>query len=765
MNRFVQKLVTCGLLLISASSFADTFTATQSGAWSAASTWGGSAPPFTILVDNVVIPSGINVTLDGNLTIDGLLAQLNVNGQLIASGSQGIVISQGLLTGSGEVDVHSMEFGLTSNSTFIGTMNADLLTSGSSNLLVSGSTNVAETLHLEGGNITIASGETLTVASGGMIIAEAGSLQGTGSFMASGTYNVLYNGEGMTAGKELMVSTLNDVTVNLDNASDEVEMDSDVTINGMLRLSSGYFDLNGNNLILEGDLTVNGTAALRSNESSTIYVYSASSLSSALTLDPNANDLDRLIIEFDNNGGEADFDSDVRVVSEVRLANGDMRLTSGNSLMLANNALIWINDGSFNMESGSVFDTEGTLQLKYTGSSKSSGVELNGNSVSNFELNLIDNDQWLTLNNNLEVNTAAYFESGQVALNGQEMRLNGFIGSNANADIMLDGDEDASLWLSGAISSDMIVRFRSQDTLSTLVINYDEDAADQIMEFDGNLYIRDMMRLDDGRALFYDNNLFLYGNAVMEGGSEASYIMTSGTARLVMWVDGNNSESVEFPLGDADGYAPVRLQNGAAGNVQFAVKEYSVVYYDGTSGYAINNSEPVVNKTWDIDADASAAIDIDMEVQWMENMEVNGFDRTEAYISHYIDGGWDTYAASSAQATGSGSYSLSRTSITSLSPFSVQNEGAVGIEVAATTNGDFLFYPNPVRDQLSIESNGTLYDLIRIYDLSGKLIHQETITGAFNRTVPDLRSLKEGIYMLSISNNGQVVATERIVKI
>lgn len=750
--------MTTGLIMVSANLFAVTFTAIQNGNWSSAATWGGTAPSFNVLADDVVIPSGINVTLDGDLVLDGLLAQLNVNGQINASGNESITLNDGLLTGSGQINVHSFEFGSSSNSSFNGTMNTDILVSNSITLLLNSNTTVNETLHMEGGDISISNGKTLTVGSGAMIIAEGGNIQGQGAFVASGTFDVLYNGSGMDSGKELTASTLNELTIDLNSSADEVELNNDITVNGMLLLSSGYMDLNGNKLILEGDFQIDGTASLRSNGNSSIYVYSSSSLSNDLEFDPGSNDIEQVVIEFDNASGAASFGSDVRITSELRLSKGDFTMTSGNTATFANNATIWVNDGSINMMGTSNFDAEGAVRLKYTGSSKTTGVEISGGSVSDFELELSDNNQSLTINDDMIIDDSATFEGGWLNMNNHDVVFEGHVSGSGN--VMINGDENSGLWLNGTFASSTMIQFQSTDTVSALVMDMDNAGS---VEIDGDLYVMDSARFDRGVVLLVDNTLTIDGSATTEGGDEDSYVQTSGIAELVMSVNGSNSENVEFPLGDSDGFAPVRIQNGAANNVQFRVKQYSVVYSGGTTGYALNNSEAVVNKTWDIAAEGTNTYDLSLEMQWMSNMEVNGFDRTDAFISHYVNGSWDTYATTSAQAAGSGSYKLSRTGITSLSPFSVQNDGVTGAPVLAAQTG-LNIYPNPVKNVLSIEGDQQ-YDLITVYDLSGKVIHFEHVVGVTNLHQVDLSSLKEGMYVLSLSNNGNVVATERIVKL
>src|SRR5665647_3207830 len=87
-NYFLQKatILTITLLLgVSYASMAATFTATTTGNWSSATTWGGTGPSFNITgVDNVIIPLGVTVTLDANLTIDNAAASLSVGGASVS---------------------------------------------------------------------------------------------------------------------------------------------------------------------------------------------------------------------------------------------------------------------------------------------------------------------------------------------------------------------------------------------------------------------------------------------------------------------------------------------------------------------------------------------------------------------------------------------------------------------------------------------------------------------------------------------------------
>ena len=64
-----------------------------------------------------------------------------------------------------------------------------------------------------------------------------------------------------------------------------------------------------------------------------------------------------------------------------------------------------------------------------------------------------------------------------------------------------------------------------------------------------------------------------------------------------------------------------------------------------------------------------------MKLGWELAAEVNAFDRTNAYISHF-DGSWDEITSSAAVTGANSTYEITRMGITTLSPFSVADEDA-----------------------------------------------------------------------------------------
>ena len=67
----IAMILTIALVGLSQTSLATTYTASANGNWSAAATWGGTAPGANITsADAIVIPLGTTVTLDENVTVN-----------------------------------------------------------------------------------------------------------------------------------------------------------------------------------------------------------------------------------------------------------------------------------------------------------------------------------------------------------------------------------------------------------------------------------------------------------------------------------------------------------------------------------------------------------------------------------------------------------------------------------------------------------------------------------------------------------------------
>jgi len=175
------------------------------------------------------------------------------------------------------------------------------------------------------------------------------------------------------------------------------------------------------------------------------------------------------------------------------------------------------------------------------------------------------------------------------------------------------------------------------------------------------------------------------------------------------------------------------------------------VYAGGTSGYNSAAISSVVNHTWLIEAASGTTVNMSLSLAWTAAAEVNGFDRSQSYISHFVNAQWDTYAVASASAGANNTYVMNRTGITSLSPFTVaDNKAALGIQEAVTLPA-IQFYPNPATSELNVEirENETTW-LYEIIDVTGKTVFSTLSNTPINRFA--VNELENGSYFMRISN-------------
>jgi len=95
-----------------------------------------------------------------------------------------------------------------------------------------------------------------------------------------------------------------------------------------------------------------------------------------------------------------------------------------------------------------------------------------------------------------------------------------------------------------------------------------------------------------------------------------------------------------------------------------------------------------------------------------------------------------------------------------LMTFNIDTPGFVGIDDIAGV--DFKFFPNPIENQLFIESNEQI-SKISIYNLMGKVIFQKE-HHIFARNTIDASQWQSGIYFLEVVNAKGITETKKLVK-
>ncbi|MCX6351159.1 MAG: T9SS type A sorting domain-containing protein [Bacteroidetes bacterium] len=131
-----------------------------------------------------------------------------------------------------------------------------------------------------------------------------------------------------------------------------------------------------------------------------------------------------------------------------------------------------------------------------------------------------------------------------------------------------------------------------------------------------------------------------------------------------------SSTPVVYPIGTTT-YTPATIANaGTADN--FSVRVFNGVLLSGTTGSTIPNIEKAVKRTWLLEEGTVGGSDVSLTLQWNTADEGATFNRNYAGVGHHTSGSWDANRKEGGLNTiSSGVYSITRTSITSFSPFGV----------------------------------------------------------------------------------------------
>ncbi len=84
-----------------------------------------------------------------------------------------------------------------------------------------------------------------------------------------------------------------------------------------------------------------------------------------------------------------------------------------------------------------------------------------------------------------------------------------------------------------------------------------------------------------------------------------------------------------------------------------------------------------------------------------------------------------------------------------------------GVEAQAA--GDFLVYPNPVLDILTLECTSKGADQLQIFNAMGELVYEKRNT-SFNRTNVDMSNMSPGLYTVNLTGAKQTVSKKILVK-
>lgn len=435
--------------------------------------------------------------------------------------------------------------------------------------------------------------------------------------------------------------------------------------------------------------------------------------------------------------------STITVDGMLRLAAGTLDMASG-TLVLNNDATIVVSNGTMT-NSGGTLTLSNDYHVVYT-TAATTGIELSGTGLKNITID-IPASSAVMLSGDLEVRGMLNLIAGSLNLNSRNLTFGttgnlqgiGTISSSSNSDIIIN----ASAGL-----SNMINFSSGGNTVDDFTINLGNSASKVIIN--GDLQVAGQLNLQNGMIDMSSGDLTLLTNATITGGSANSYVMTGSTGTLSIDVAANSSQT--FHVGTANNYAPAIVSaNSTSAASKFSVGVNSDVKQNGTTGINLNDTQPLVNATWYVASSATTNINVDIETRWSAAMEVNSFDRTKAYLSHYTNGNWDATASASATAVGS-MYGIKRTGVTSFSPFAVFDENTSTSVNDVYAKNNISIYPNPANDVLTITFDGNTAGMSAgIYNTTGQLVSTTAVTG--NTTAINVSTLPAGVYYIRIGND------------
>nr|WP_294862308.1 T9SS type A sorting domain-containing protein [uncultured Fluviicola sp.] len=717
------------------------FTAVTNGNWTDPLTWGGVAPSGNVSNQDIIIPSGIDVNLDTDVTFSGLLNSFTVDGTLSSSGNKQLAIQSGTFSGSGDVDIQRIEFsGLLTTCTHTGDMTVHSFVNSGSLLTLALQLTVSDTLNLDGGSLTLNTGSNLMMNTNSTIVRNGGSLATSGGvFNSGGAYHVRYIGGAKTTGIEINSSNLQNTDVSMDDNTTILTMGSDLQIHGNLQLNTGILSVGANDLEILGNMNIQSGAALTTAATSNLTIQTANVLNSGLVFTAGSS-IDQLSIDYTGTSGTVELDSPLSIAGELQLHNGTLSIESGATLTMSAGSQVQVMDGELE-GNGGTFAGTASYDVEYIGGSTvNTGEEITGSGLNDVKVDITSGevvmDDDVTIGGELELN------SGKLNLNANNLTLNGTL--NQTTPIIGNVNSDLHLNIT-TVGNDTITFDGSNQNLEQLVI----DVTGGDIVIGSTLHIYDELTLTNGSVRLANDNLVIEQNANITGYSNTRYIMTPGTGQLDMYIPVSSPYMV-FPVGTETSYSPASIQQTTGTGGKFRVKAFSGIYSGGTenSGYNSATSGSVVNRTWLVESDMTT-FNLNLKLGWMATSEVNGFDRTNAFISHYTSGSWDTYAASSAVAGANSTYEISRMGVTSLSPFAVAEENTE-LLVEETALSDLNLYPNPCTNELNISytnANGDQYTC-QVTDIAGR--KYEVVSTAANQL--DVSRLSQGTYLLKMTN-------------
>jgi fibronectin-binding autotransporter adhesin len=686
------------------------------------------------MLDNftIAVGSGNSVSLGSDLTVTGTLnlsggSKLNLNGDSLALSSSSTITGSGTIVSNSSSSLTINSSGGISSLLISGDLDNFTVNSGGGNVHLAGDLKVDGTFSMQSGTIVLNSND-LTL--NGHIASS-----GSGTISSSSTSNITITTSGNSNGTLTFEtgSQANDMTINVGN-NNSANIDGELTITGTLQLTSGKLNFDNGDLTINGN--INGSGNLSGSNTADLTINTSGGLSNSLKFSNGGKTVNDFTISV-GSGNSVSLGSDLTVTGTLNLSGGSELDLNGDSLILSSTSNI-TGSGTIvsNSSSSLIVNSSGGGSLTISGM------------MDNFTVN--SGSSTVTLASDAKIQGTLNLQSGTLDLNNHDLQINGNIASSGNGEIASSSSSDVMIYTTTAPNG--ALRFSASDnTVGDLKINITNGGTAKI---ESDLYVNDSLKFTKGKLDIDSNALIINSSGTITGYSKNCYIITDVNGYLEMYVTAGGADTAKFPVGTSSHYAPayIYLNSGSlSGDVSVGVVKD--VMSNGTMGTDLSSSESMVDATWHVESSIVTNLNMAMKVMWSSAMEVHGFNRHKAYISHYTTMGWWDTISTSGSLSMNGMYSIERNGITSLSPFAVFDNHTVSATVAATDDTKFDIYPNPTNDHITIQNKAEYAEpiTVEIYTSTGKLIGTYKMNDLLSTI--SVNGLMSGSYFIKFYND------------
>ncbi|MDB5282363.1 MAG: hypothetical protein JWO06_1438, partial [Bacteroidota bacterium] len=596
---------------------------------------------------------------------------------------------------------------------------------GTGNTTLSSSLAISDTLNLQSG--TLVSGNNFTLL---------GTLTGNGNIYTTSSAKVSINTAGGIGGALNFASgsVANKLIVDI-GFGNAVTISGPLNVLDTLKLVTGTLNIGNGSLTISGEIS--GIGNLAGTTSSDLMINTSADVE--LDFAAGGQTLNNLIVNT-GAGNSVTLGTSLTITGVLSLANQNSLDISGESLTLSGDLT---GSGLLTVNTGTTLIINGPNGL-------STPVVLSG-IIGTFILNTGSSDS-VVLGSDLNVSNLISLQNGILVLHGNDLGITGDIASGGNGTISSNSLSNVMINTTGALSGGLAftggsitVNNFSLHTLGNLVVA-------------GSFNVDSVLTLNGGKIDIGSDTVFVAAGGYVSGGDSSSYVIATNGGALSLHLDTAYTGWLGFAIGTQANYAPVSAQlNAGSVSADFYASVNSGVDSMGMGGTNISATQPVVDLTWLVEPSVASGVSINLITTWSSSVEVNGFHRDSAYISHYTNAQWDLSATSPAIAATGTYYFSQRNSITSFSPFAVfEKRNNITTAIEANVNDVFLVYPNPASDNLIIKNTADTRGVnVDIINVTGQVMGRYTLTDL--TTNVSLTGLTAGDYFVKIYNNNMSV--------